>query len=86
MSKEDLEQKSWGRITGQRCLVFWFFGFFKLFYEELKEENVQGIAARAPYQTPILPDQILLDILRVESVMFDIKFTCLKIFDFTQDF
>ena len=37
-------------------------------------------------QSPILSDQVLLDILHEESLMFNIKYTYLKIFDITWDF
>lgn len=48
--------------------------------------EVPGVAARASCQSPVLPDQILLDILCMEGVMFDIRFTYLKIVDVTRDF
>jgi len=48
--------------------------------------KVPGIATRALCQSPVLPDQVLSDIVCVEGVMFDIEFTLLTIFDVTQDF
>lgn len=37
-------------------------------------------------QSPICSDQVLLDILYMEGVMFNIRFTYLKIVDVAQDF
>lgn len=37
-------------------------------------------------QSPILSDQVISDIPHVECIIFNIKFTYLKIVDVTQDF
>lgn len=45
-----------------------------------------AIDSKLTHQGPILSNHVLLDILPMEDVMFSIKFTYLKINDFTQDF
>lgn len=65
-----------------------FRGFLKCSWRNLgkKLSRVPCIAVRAPCQSPVLPDQIVLDILCLEDAIFDTRFTCLKIADVTQDF
>lgn len=41
------------------------------------EKNIPVLS----YQSPILPDQVLLDTPHMEGIIFIIKFTYLKIFD-----
>lgn len=45
-----------------------------------------SIAEFSEHQSPTLSDQVLLAITYEEGLVFNTKFTCLKIFDITWDF
>lgn len=57
----------------------------KYFFLDANSRPVKSCQLRPQCQSPILADQVLLNILHMEGIMFDIKFTYVKTVDVIWD-